>query len=78
MSQTKIERHKKTAKSWKKKLRVGDPELLLKVRKCWNQYEGISDETVGEQVTLTQIQHVLAKEEGFKNWLDLITQLGGN
>jgi len=56
------EKHRKAAKRLLKALRAGDPEACERVRRVWPN---------AARMTLMRVQHVIAREAGFRNWTDL-------
>lgn len=68
---------RKQAKSLRKQLLANEAGVVARVRKGLPRLSGVTEADVADAgVTLQEVQHVIAVEQGFSNWRQLLVQAG--
>lgn len=66
-----LERLRKEAKALLKQIRAGDIAAIERTRVHLPTLSSLDNSNIPSQIKLADIQHVLARERGFKKWADL-------
>jgi hypothetical protein len=66
-----LEHLKKLSKKLHKSVQDAQPAACQRVRTVFDDYTGKPDDELSATVPLMRVQHVVAREHGFKSWDDL-------